>query len=55
MTGRYSLENSRERLLKDDIPELGSLFQKNGYYTGIIGKYQPHDKDGFLFFLFHFL
>ena len=44
MTGRYSLENKRTTVLKDDMHQLGSMFEKNGYYTGIIGRDQPYKK-----------
>jgi arylsulfatase A len=42
MTGRYSLEDKKERIiLPDREPHLGSMFKKAGYKTAIFGKSQP--------------
>jgi arylsulfatase A len=42
MTGRYSLENKKERKIEvGREPHLGSMFKKAGYTTSIFGKSQP--------------
>jgi len=38
MTGRYSLEKSKNRILRPGTPHLGELFKSAGYLTCIIGK-----------------
>ena len=46
MTGRYSLENKRERKIEvGREPHLGSMFKKAGYTTSIFGKSQPLKTD----------
>lgn len=42
LTGRYSLKDSKERIIKPGRePHLGLMFKKAGYTTGAFGKTQP--------------
>ena len=41
MTGRYSMEDSPSRKIGLGEPQLGEMFKKSGYKTGIFGKFQP--------------
>ncbi|CAG5107958.1 Oidioi.mRNA.OKI2018_I69.chr1.g3571.t1.cds [Oikopleura dioica] len=41
MTGRYSMEDKPNRVIWPDEPQLGDMFKKAGYKTGMFGKFQP--------------